>query len=69
VNDELQTALVKRHRGSAQRRRGALVAALVTTPVPRTIDLDILAEFVRELAVLARTARERGERLYCWVCT
>jgi hypothetical protein len=32
------------------------------------VDLDILTDFVRELAVLARTAGERGERLYCWVC-
>jgi hypothetical protein len=29
---------------------------------------EILAEFLLELADLARQANRRGERLYCWIC-
>jgi hypothetical protein len=31
-------------------------------------DPEILAEYVLELAELARQADRRGERLYCWIC-
>jgi hypothetical protein len=31
-------------------------------------DPQILAGLLHELAELARRARHRGERLYCWVC-
>ena len=65
VRDELQTALTNA-------TDDQLIA--VVAPWSRIeefwgdFDPDILTEFVRELAVLARSASERGERLYCWVC-
>lgn len=51
-------------------------AALTAASVPwsRTDELagisdpESLAEFLHDLAALARGARERGEALYCWAC-
>lgn len=31
-------------------------------------DPEVLADFLLELAELARQADQRGERLYCWIC-
>ena len=31
-------------------------------------DPETLADFLVELADLARQAGQRGERLYCWIC-
>ncbi|MEE1784469.1 hypothetical protein PUR71_16395 [Streptomyces sp. SP17BM10] len=31
-------------------------------------DVDVLADFLRELAALARRAVAREQRLYCWIC-
>jgi hypothetical protein len=31
-------------------------------------DPDVLADILKDLAGLARRARQRGHRLYCWVC-
>jgi hypothetical protein len=31
-------------------------------------DPNVLAHFLRELSQLALHARDRGHRLYCWVC-
>lgn len=30
-------------------------------------DADLLADFLQRFAALARTARDRGQRLYCWM--
>jgi len=31
-------------------------------------DVEAVVDGVLELAALARTARERGEGMYCWLC-
>jgi len=68
VNDELQTALINATEDQLKAVVVPWSQPWFQLPFPGPIDLDVLAEFVRELAVLARTARERGERLYCWIC-
>lgn len=65
VTDQLQAALA-----SADHRRLAEVAA----PWSRTdefqgaADPGELAESLAGLASLARSAQQRGDRLYCWIC-
>ena len=65
LTDELQAALA-----AAPRERIVAVAA----PWSETEEFrgqgepEILAEFLLELADLARQAGRRGERLYCWMC-
>jgi len=65
LTDELQTALADAD--------GARLAS-VAVPWSHTEeffgqgDPQILAGLLHELAELARRARNRGERLYCWVC-
>jgi hypothetical protein len=55
-------------------RADAATLAAVAVPWSRTDELagisdpQSLAEFLRDLAGLARGARERGEALYCWAC-
>src|SRR5262245_9333913 len=68
VNDELQTALINATEDQLKAVVVPWSQPWFQLPFPGPIDLDVLAEFVRELAVLSRTARERGERLYCWIC-
>jgi len=63
VADELQTALIN----ATDDELNALIVPLSQDENFRDFDLDVVTEFVRELAVLARTAGERGERLYCWM--
>src|SRR5262245_725665 len=63
--DELQTALIN----ATDDQLNALIVPLSQDEGFRSFDVDVVTEFVRELAVLARTARDRGEQLYCWVCT
>jgi len=65
LTDELQAAL-------AAAPRDQIVA--VAAPWWETEEFhgqgnpEILAEFLLELADLARQASRRGERLYCWIC-
>lgn len=55
-------------------RADAARLAAVAVPSSRTDELagisdpESLAEFLHDLAELARGARERGEALYCWAC-
>ncbi|WP_432994147.1 hypothetical protein [Dactylosporangium sp. CA-233914] len=62
VTDELQRALAQ-----APPDGFASVAEAWARHVPYA-DPVFLADFLRELAALARAARERGDRLYCWIC-
>jgi hypothetical protein len=39
-----------------------------TDELAGTLDAESLAEFLRDLAGLARGARGRDEAVYCWVC-
>jgi hypothetical protein len=39
-----------------------------TDELAGALDAETLAEFLRDLAGLARGARGRGEALYCWIC-
>ena len=65
VTDELQTALAEADHGRL---------ASVAVPCSQTAefwghgDPEILASLLDDLAQLARRARSRHERLYCWVC-
>jgi hypothetical protein len=65
LTDELQAALA-----AAPRDQIVAVAApwLETEEFRGQGDPEILAEFLLELADLARQANRRGERLYCWIC-
>jgi hypothetical protein len=65
LTDELQAALAV-----APRDQIAAVAApwSETEEFRGQGDPEILAEFLLELAGLARQASRRGERLYCWIC-
>ena len=65
LTDELQTALAN---ATDDQLKAVAAPWSQTEEFDRDVEVDILAEFVRELGVLARTAGERGERLYCWVC-
>jgi hypothetical protein len=64
VADELQTALTD---ATDDQLMAVAVPWSQTEEFDGDGDPDILTAFLRELAVLARTAGERGERLYCWV--
>jgi len=64
VTVEMQTALID----ATDDQLSAVVAPWSQTSFPGEKVNLVLTDFVRELAVLARTARERGERLYCWIC-
>lgn len=65
LTDQLQAAL-------AAAPRDQIVAVAVpwseTEEFRGQGDPEILAEFLLELADLARQANLRGERLYCWIC-
>jgi hypothetical protein len=65
LTDELQAALA-----AAPRERIFAVAApwLETEEFRGQGDPQILAEFLLELADLARHADRRRDRLYCWIC-
>lgn len=65
LTDELQAALA-----AAPRDQIVAVAApwSETEEFRGRGDPEILAEFLLELADLARQASRRGERLYCWIC-
>ena len=65
LTDELQAALA-----AAPRDQIAAVAApwWETEEFRGQGDPESLAEFLVELANLARQANQRGERLYCWMC-
>ena len=65
LTDELQAAL-------AAAPRDQIVAAAAPWSHDEEwdglADPEILADFLVELADLARQAGQRGERLYCWIC-
>jgi hypothetical protein len=65
LTDELQAALA-----AAPRDQIVAVAApwLETEEFRGQGDPENLADFLLELANLARQANQRGERLYCWIC-
>jgi hypothetical protein len=65
LTEELQAALA-----TATREQIVAVAALwwETEEFYGQGDPEILADFLLELADLARQACQRGERLYCWIC-
>lgn len=65
LTDEIQAALA-----AALREQIVAVAApwLETEEFRGQGDPEILAEFLLELADLARQANRRGEHLYCWIC-
>jgi hypothetical protein len=65
LTDELQAAL-------AAAPRDRIVAAATPWSEDEEFhgrgDPEILADFLLELADLARQADQRGERMYCWIC-
>lgn len=65
VTDELQAALAD---ADDARLASAAVPWSQTEEFFGRGDPQILARLLHELAELARRARHRGERLYCWVC-
>ncbi|GAA1544002.1 hypothetical protein GCM10009827_074710 [Dactylosporangium maewongense] len=65
VTDELQQALA---RCSPDELARAAAAWARTEELGGDDDVEPLTVFLGELAILAREALGRGERLYCWVC-
>jgi hypothetical protein len=63
LTDELQAALA-----AAPREQIVTAAATWDEEFYGTADPEAAADFVLELADLARQADRRGERLYCWIC-
>jgi hypothetical protein len=65
LTDELQAALA-----GASREQIVAVASpwCSTEEFGGRGDPEVLAEFLLELADLARQAGRRGEHLYCWIC-
>lgn len=65
LTDELQAALAAAPRDQIV---AVAVSWLQTEEFRGQGDPETLAEFLLELADLARQANRRGERLYCWIC-
>jgi hypothetical protein len=63
LTDELQAALAV-----ASREQIVAAATLWDEEFQGTADPEAAADFVLELADLARQADQRGEHLYCWIC-
>lgn len=64
VSAALQAALI------ASDRDGLTTAAIAWIEQEELIgyDPELFADILTELAALARTAREEGQTLYCWMC-
>ncbi|MDG4806118.1 hypothetical protein O7634_05040 [Micromonospora sp. WMMD1120] len=65
LTDELTQALVERE---PERLAEVAVPWSRTEEFRGQCDPAVLADFLGELALLARHAQDRGHRLYCWVC-
>ncbi|WP_297550380.1 hypothetical protein [Amycolatopsis sp.] len=65
LTDELQAALAS---ADEARLRDVAPPWSQTDEFPSSADPDHATSVLGELAGLARTATERGERLYCWIC-
>jgi hypothetical protein len=64
LTDELQTALAD----ADDERLAAVAVPWSQTEEFRGAKSEGLVPWLGEFAELARRARNRGERLYCWVC-
>lgn len=65
LSDELQQALAQ---ATTEQLDALAVPWSHTEEFFGSGDSTALAHFLRELAQLAREGRDRGHRLYCWVC-
>ena len=67
LTDELRDALASSDENRL-RAAGAELAATEEVAAADGEDVEAVVDGVLELAALARTARERGEGMYCWLC-
>ena len=67
LTDELRDALAACDE-SRLREAGVELAGTEEVAATDAEDVESVVDGVLELAALARTARERGEGMYCWLC-